>query len=55
MLSLGACQQSEGVQPLESELSSQRDGEPTILGKQLENPYSVENMKRALANFKKPK
>lgn len=42
LLFLG-CSLDEKVQPLDEHT----DGDPVILGKQLENPYSVANMKRA--------
>ena len=46
-----SCQQNEDILPDGSSFEFQRDGSPMILGKQLENPYSVENMNRALENL----
>ncbi len=46
-----SCQQNEGILPDDPSFEVQRDGSPMILGKQLENPYSVENMKKALENL----
>ncbi len=43
-----SCQQISDILPTDPSSEFQRDGSPMILGKQLENPYSVENMKKAL-------
>jgi hypothetical protein len=49
IVALSSCQKEELVPVVEQEVSLESDGLlKTVLGKKLENPYSVSNMKRAL-------
>jgi len=49
-----SCQKEDEILPLNEENINQIQVDGIIkLGKKLENPYSVENMQRALENLKK--